>query len=522
MTIDALDARRGAVAWGLFGLTLALVGLTLTDPGVTWDEPFYFGSAQLQVEWFRALLSDPSMALDRDAVFAAWDWDHYHNPHPPVYKEAMALTWWATRGAVGELAAFRLAPALLFAGMIALVFRWAAAGWGGVAGLGAALSILLMPRLFGHAHLGATETPLMAFWMAASAAGWWAIERKGRHGWILVGIAWGLAAGTKFTGLLAIVPLAAWGLWRDPRVTARGVAVGALVGAAVCFALNPMLWFDPVFFVQRWVDESLTRADWAPIATYYLGRVYQFSVPWHHVFVMTAAVVPLGILALAAAGAVAGLRRLDPLAVLAAGTVAFFWLTMLMPRAPHHDGARLFIVVFPFLAMLAGYGLDRAWRRVAGWRRTALLALGFGPAALQLAWVHPYELAYYSEIVGGVRGARALGLETTYWMDTYTGPTLAWMNENLPRGAPVFVFGDPMGLELQKQWGTLRSDLDVEAMPGEAAWALVQMRQGFMGPALVDLVRTARPAHSVELQGVPLVAIYRIRSPAPEPEDRPR
>ncbi len=517
-----LDAHRGTAAWGLFALTLALVGLTLTDPGITWDEPPYFGSSQLQLEWLGTLLTDSSAALDREAVFEAWDRDHYHNPHPPVYKELMGLTWWATHRAIGELAGFRLASALLFAGMIALAFRWAAAAWGGVAGLGAALSILLMPRLFGHAHLGATETPLMAFWLAASAAGWWAIERRGRHGWVLVGIAWGLAAGTKFTGLLTIVPLAAWGLWRDPRATARGVPVAALAGAAVFFVLNPMLWFDPVFFIRRWISESLTRADWAPIATYYLGRVYQFSVPWHHVFVMTVAVVPLGILALAAGGAVAALRRLDPLAVLAAGTVAFFWLTMLMPRAPHHDGARLFIVVFPFLGMLAGHGLDRVWRLVRGWHRAALLALGFGPAAVQLAWIHPYELAYYSEVVGSVRGAKALGLETTYWMDTYTGPTLAWMNENLPPGAAVFVFGDRLGLEFQQGWGRLRSDLDLVVRPEEAGWALVQMRQGMMYPALADLVRTARPVHSVELQGVPLVAIYPIGSPTPEPEDRPQ
>jgi 4-amino-4-deoxy-L-arabinose transferase-like glycosyltransferase len=405
--------------------------------------------------------------------------------------------------------------------MVALAFRWAAV-WSGVAGLGAALSILLMPRLFGHAHLGATETPLMAFWMAASAAGWWSVERKGRHGWILVGIAWGLAAGTKFTGLLAIAPLALWGLWRDPRATVRGVAIAALVGAAVCFALNPILWFDPVFFVQRWVDESLSRADWAPIATYYLGRVYQFSVPWHHVFVMTVAVVPLGILTPAVGGAVAGLKKSDPLVVLAAGTIAFFWLTMLMPGAPHHDGARLFIVVFPFLAMLAGYGLHRAWGPLGGGLRAALFVLCFGPAAAQLAWIHPYELAYYSEIVGGMRGAKALGFETTYWMDTYTGPTLAWMNENLPLDADVFVFGDPLGLQFQQGWGLLRPDLALDARREEADWALVQMRQGMMDPALTGLIRAATPVHSVELQGVPLVAIYRLGSPSPTPEVRPR
>ena len=509
-----LETHRTLAGWGVFSVTFLLVSLTLTDLGITWDEPAYFGSAQLQVGWVRMLLSEgPAAALDRDTVFGMWDWDHYHNLHPPIYKDAMAVTWWATRGVVGELAGYRLAPALLFAGLIALAFRWATAAWGAVAGLGAALSILLMPRLFGHAHLGATETPLMAFWMAASAAAWWAIESKRRVGWILVGVAWGLAAGTKFTGLLAIVPLAGWGLWRDPRATARGIPVAALVGAAIFWALNPMLWVDPVFFARRWVLESLTRADWAPISTYYLGRVYPFSLPWHHVFVMTGAVTPLGILALAGAGAIAGLRRVDPLAVLCAATVAFLWTTMLLPRAPHHDGVRMFIVVFPFLGMLAGYGLQRAWRMVGSRGRALVLALAFVPAGVQLAWVHPYELAYYGEVVGGVRGARRLGFETTYWMDGYTGPVLEWMNRELPRGARVYVLGNDLALEFQQAYGRVRGDIEWVSRE-QADWALVQMRQGFMGPETVELVAETRPAYRLELQGVPLVAIYRVGPPA--------
>lgn len=507
-----LDTHRTLAGWGLFSVTFLLVGLTLTDQGITWDEPSYFLSAQLQVEWVRTLLTEPSVALDRDTVFEMWDWDHYHNPHPPIYKEAMALTWWVSRGVVGELAGYRLAPALLFAGLIALAFRWATAAWGGIAGLGAALSILLMPRLFGHAHLGATETPLMVFWMAASAAGWWAIESKRRVGWILVGVAWGLAAGTKFTGLLAIIPLAGWGLWRDSRSTLRGVPVAALVGATVCWALNPMLWFDPILFAGRWVVESLTRANWAPIATYYLGQVYSFSVPWHHVFVMTVAVTPLGILALAGAGAIAGLKRVDPLAVLCTGTVAFLWAIMLLPRAPHHDDVRMFIVVFPFLGLLAGFGLQRVWHAVGARTRALVLALAFVPAAVQLAWIHPFELAYYGEVVGGVRGAHRLGLETTYWMDAYTGPVLEWMNRELPRGARVNVFGNDLALDFQQAYGEVRRDI-VWVPREQADWALVQMRQGFMSPRMVEFLQQARPAYRLELQGVPLVDIYRLEDP---------
>jgi hypothetical protein len=267
-----------------------------------------------------------------------------------------------------------------------------------------------------------------------------------------------------------------------------------------------------------WFWESLHRDDYAPIATYYLGQVYTFSLPWHHVFVMTAAVTPLGILVLAGLGAAWGLRRLDPLVVLSAASVAFFWALMLLPGAPHHDGVRQFVVVLPFLGMIAGYGVDRAWRMGIGWGRGVILALAFVPAAVQLAWVHPYSLAYYSELVGGVRGARALGLETTYWMDAYSGPVLDWMNHELPPEARIYVLGEPLALELQQGFGRLRQDLQPTGNPAGAEWVLVQMRQGLMRPEVVDLVERGRPVYARELQGVPLVAIYRVGPPDPRQE----
>jgi hypothetical protein len=210
---------------------------------------------------------------------------------------------------------------------------------------------------------------------------------------------------------------------------------------------------------------------------------------------------------------------MDPLVVLCAGTVVFVWALMLLPGAPHHDGVRQFAVVLPFLAMLAGHGLEWSWRRVGDWKAEILLALAFIPAAIQLVWVHPFYLAYYSELVGSVRGARALGFETTYWMDAFSLPLLDWMNRELPSQASVYVLGEPLALELQQAFGRLRRDLQPTANPAHAEWVLVQMRQGLMLPEVVDLVETGRPAFLLELQGVPLVAIYRVGPPQPRQEN---
>jgi hypothetical protein len=506
-----LETNRATAGWILFGVALLLVGSTLTSPGVTWDEPWYFGSAQLQVLWLEKLLSDgPAAALDPAVVMEMWDWQHYYNPHPPLYKEWMAATWWATHHVIGPLAGLRLAPALLFSGLVLLAFRWGTAAWSGIAGLGGALSILLQPRLFGHAHFAATETPLMTFWMAATAAAWWGIERDRKAGWILAGAFWGLAMGTKFTGVAALGPVVLYGLWRAPRRTLVGAGLATAMAVCVFWILNPMLWVAPRQFLGTWLWESLHRADYVPIFTFYMGRQFSFDVPWHHVFVMTAVVVPVGISILATLGTAAGWRRRDPLVVLCAGSVGFVWLLFLLPRSPHHDGVRQFIMLFPFLAMIAGYGLHRAWEVVGTRLTTWILVVAFLPPAAQLLWIHPYYLSYYSEIVGGLRGAHALGFETTYWQDAYAGPVLDFLNAELPEDATVFVNGETLALVFQQGIGRLRRDLRfTNRLPSD--YVLAQMRRSTRGEDLLPPPRYGPPAYLLQHQGVPLVVIYRFR-----------
>lgn len=504
-----IGLHRGPVAAALFALTLGLLGATLTDPGITWDEPHYFASARLQARWVDTLVRQgPAIALERETVFEMWDWDHYHNPHPPVYKEGMALTWRATRGFASPLFGFRLFPALLFSAMVTAAFLWATAAWGGVAGVGAALAILLSPRLFGHAHIGATETPLAVFWFLTTAAGWWAVERRRSAGWVVAGIGWGLAAGTKFTGLVVGVPVLAWALWRAPRKALKGGTLAGVVMIVVFFLLNPMLWVDPGSFLGTWFWESLHREAYAPISTFYQGLLYGFDVPWHHVFVMTAAVTPLGILALAGVGVAVGLRRVEPAALLALGVVVFVWLLMLTPRAPHHNGIRQFISLFPFLGMLAGYGLKWTGDRSGPSGMALVAALVFVPAAAGLARSHPFYLSYYGEAVGGLAGADARGFERTYWMDAVTVEVLNWMNRELPEDASVHVLGQPLALQLNQAYGRARPDLRFVDDPS-AEYYLIPMNDFVIGDALRESIRHANPLFEVRRDGVPLVAIYR-------------
>ena len=60
-----LETHARSVGWATFAATLLLVGLTLRDPGIVWDEPHYFGSAQLQAKWVTLLVTDPAAGINR-------------------------------------------------------------------------------------------------------------------------------------------------------------------------------------------------------------------------------------------------------------------------------------------------------------------------------------------------------------------------------------------------------------------------------------------------------------------------
>ena len=83
---------------------------------------------------------------------------------------------------------------------------------------------------------------------------------------------------------------------------------------------------------------------------------------------------------------------------------------------PAHDGVRLFLPTFFFLAAFAGWGtiwladtLARRFRFPSWSCRGVLAGLVLGSAAYSLVRIHPYELSYYNELVGGPRQAWRTG-----------------------------------------------------------------------------------------------------------------
>jgi hypothetical protein len=519
---------RGLIAVGLAMATMALLVQELNAPGVTWDEPQYFFSVERIQAWVGDFVSDPASAMQKETIHAAWDPDETRpwNPHPPVYKEGMAITESIFGRSLGSVAGYRVFPALLFSCLTGLLV-WTVSGVAGIAaGLGSGLAWLVMPRVTGHALFGTTDMPLTFFWAAASLAFFSYLRSGGRSRFCFAALALGFAFGTKFTGWLLPVPLLVWTLLERRLLPWIGV-VG--VGLVVAYALVPSAWHDPLYETVRLFAESLARDRIIPINTAYLGRDYAYVVPWHHVIVMTCVTLPAGVLSLAIIGSIDCLRsrRLTrpgddraALARLSVLQIGFFFALLALPSSPNHDGIRLFLPLFPFVAVLTGLAIGRfndclRWRFDPRQATLGILVIGalyLLPGWWQTRHVSPYYLSYYNELIGGLPGAHRLGMETSYWYDAMTPGFLRAVESELPENAEVLSWPSRRYfLELQ-ELGLLRSDLRFTD-DLSSSYLLLLARQSTLSGPFEAVYRESRPVLSVLLDGVELAGLYEMRAP---------
>ncbi len=552
------------LAVGAFGVLFATEG-TLA---VGWDEPVYAENGQRIVLWLGTLVrglarGDLSESLDPLAIGVSFGLNH---EHPPLAKAISGLGWALTRRWLPLPTAHRVGPMALAAALVAWIYMAVRqAGAGRMGALVGALALLDMPRLFFHAHVAGLDLPAAALWFFTAWVFWGlasmtradesvrgvaaATPRAGLRGfselwrWIAPGLAFGLALATKISNVLASVGMALWVLTsRDQRrrweLWGRLCLMGPL-GLLTVIALFPWFWSDTLSKLIDWA--RFFTVSHYEIYQYYFGKTY-LEPPWHFPIVTVLVTVPIPLLALAVIGAARGgwPGPAQPAARLwliqALLTVAWF----MRPGSRAFDGDRLLTPTYVFLAPLAGLGFDavvswlspRASARAQGgraWPRVFAAVLGIAalaPGAFAIARLHPFELAYYSEAIGGVHGAHRLQLETIYWASTYRA-ALPELNRRAAPGATVWVMPNSWDVMYYYQKaGLLRDDLVMVRPPGwgsfyddsgvkwteagmdQADFALIEYRQTTFFDYVVDYMAQHRPVWVLDYQGVPLVALY--------------
>jgi len=554
---DKVGSAPASRLLGLVGLCVFLAALvpvivTIDDPGLAWDEATYLAGAANIIAHL-----DARMAGEESDVEDPWD---RQSAHPPFGKFLIGVVMTAFRRLFGQgkrayLFAGRLTGALAFAGTAWLLYKLGAMGESRWAGLAAAGAWILFPRAFGHAHFAALDMPL-AFFFTATTYAFLRCGHRGR-GACLAGILWGLALSVKVNAILIPFFLIPVGFILDGKGNIRRSIVFLTVGAVVFCALFVPMWQTGPRQLLQYASGGAIRAipgegairTGVPVS--YFGATFAGDTPWHYYPVMAVLVSPVLFVIFWIVGILTGwkekeeMRRIVMTAV--AGVAVCLAASVLGPF-PKYDGVRLVLYIFPMLALLAGVGVWWALSRIRlkGLRGACALVLAMAVGA-PVVLFHPFQLSYYSEAIGSIRGAERRGFDVNYWHECHDDTIFGWLNELAPPGAKVAFF--PAGAAAQGYWyapnellraqladgGTaewpffLREDLKVEEIGavdtvedlrrrGISCVVIANRRSFLAGTALGSDVEQLTPAfyNEVPFAGVRLSSIYRIDAREPK------
>jgi hypothetical protein len=521
----------------LFLGSLLLIAVTLNDYGVTWDEPPYFHASDLHVRWVIDFLNNLAngnfhQSLSDDYIKSLWHWNPYNVPHPPFSRIISGLTNTLTAPWLDKFAAYRLGPALFFAVLTAVMYLWMSEVFGRATGIFSALALIATPNLFGFAHIAVTDMPLASMWFLTAYCFW-----KGLNSWkwsVGFGAAWGLALATKFPALLIPIPLILWAHLFQRHKYANNIAAMLFLAPLIMIASQPYLWHQPGPRILEFLHEGINRA-YRPetnFMIYFFNQLYfTDQIPRYYPLFIVGVTTPEPVLALALIGLVSipWLHRWRPAPALFAINSAFVLIMGLLPGAVLHDGVRQLLSALPFLAALAGVGFyilftwsakaaqgSKALKEIANVKGKiigALFLLVLFSPALDIYLCHPFQLSYYNRLVGGIRGAYARGLETTYFMEAMTPGFLKSLNEKLPKNATINAsFANFMFTYYQNE-GRLRRDIRIASKQPFDYYILLN-RRSVLSPRERQLTHAAvTPYLSVTVAGVPLVYVWDFKKP---------
>lgn len=509
-------------------IALGLTLVTMQGIGITWDEPEYnFSNSLRQVQWLKLAAKDIFQGhfghpFKKEVIAEYWD----GNRHQTLARTLSGISWLLFHRLLGDIIAFRLSSSIMFALLVGLLYIFISQTYSWKEGLFAACTYLLMPHPFGHAHIAALDTPITFMWFATTYAFWRGITN---YKWaILTGVIYGAALSTKIHALFIPIPLLLWSIWihgiHRKRNYLNNLLSMVTIAPIVSFLIQPWLWHDTFPKIVERLFNYTHRSTTVLIPVYYFGKTYHFSPPWHYPFVMALVTVPPGVV-LSYLIALFRLRfhRSRSIVLLLFLNALTSLSLLLLPTAPGYDGVRLFLPAFPFLAGLAGIGfghcLDLVSAKVELWRNPMnkqfirviltciLVILLLGSSIFSLIDAYPYFLSYFNVLIGGVRGAHLLGMESTYWGDAVNQSVLDYLNTYTERDATVaFLVYNPRIAQYYKEKNMLRRDIK---LPLEADYWILTARQGMFTYHTWLLYKRVRPSCQFSYNGVPLVLVYK-------------
>jgi hypothetical protein len=515
---------------------------------LTDDDDFYIPAGISYASWWGEALSFSEGAWEKKRIDQAFK---PNREHPPFAKYVFGACHFALRGLLGPTDSARMGSVLfstLIAGLLFfLCVTHLGPHRGKRAGIFSVVMLLTMPRFYTHSHAATLDVPVAAMYLWAATLALRA-ERSSKAA-LWAGPVFGLATATKLNApfmLLAYVPFVL--LTRTSKgMKSPGqgfqlisfpaaLASMATLGPIVFFAIWPWMWTDLVVRVKEYVGFHLNHYG---IHFLYFGQVHTDApyAPWHAPFVMAGSTIPVVTTVFALAGLFYGYSQIrlrmkfregpdderrkegDLLLFTALNVIATIGIVA-FAGTPFYGGEKLFMPFFPFWCLLAGYGANVFYERIQALIkptkiRAALVLLLCSSGLMFQIHYYGYGLSQYNGLVGGVRGATALGFERQYY-DLAFRDLVALLSKEGQKDLKVHFLPNNWEYVRTYKWyrraQELRQDIVVTKDEGAADWIIITHERRFARYAKdLQRYRSHEILYEKRIDGTPIWTVLKGR-----------
>lgn len=481
----------------VFLVSFAILLISVTDYGLTWDEPYYIAHGNRLQQWFGLIFHNQAPFSD-DAVNNLVQFDRYHNCHPPFYK----LSGLLFKNLLGKylfsniLYQYRVSTIFWSALLTAILFLYLHRAYQShlISLLGAGI-FFTVPRFFVHMHLFATDAIIVSLYFAAL---YLFVFGKSKVSAILGGLSGGALLASKFTGVLLFpILLIIAPCFNDRKGYARRFVffIPATILGFILFDIHLWVgfWQELIFYFRSVLD----RESVVPIGTLFFGKVYDFRLPWYQPLIMLGICIPFVLIVFAIFSPIYGrFNRHRKYWIFEILPLISLILIFSLPRTPKHDGIRLFSLAWPHLILLSIRGVCGI-SRLINWliinrvvpsgnkvgvrvKRGVVTALLFFTLLINISTLinyHPYQLSFYNAAIGGPAGAAKKGFTISYWYEALDQNFLSKLNAR-HKNDSVVIFSYPNSdiLEYNRVLGFVKPEIRTTSKPQEADYILIMNR----------------------------------------------
>ncbi len=525
-----------------------LLHLSIMDRyGYTWDFHFhFFGGGKL-------LGIEPNVLEPRNLPFVEPDprnaWTLPYGALMSIPPVASYLVLYKTLHLLPADAAYHLP--IIFWGIagVAILYAFVKEAANARTALFAAFILALTPRYFGDMHNNMKDIPSAVVFALNIWLLWRFVRHKRLTDLLLAIAAFAIAFNVKVNSVFIPAVFACWLIFlrfTNYRLRSANYLSYFLLAPLAAFLLWWVFWPDPIgqlkhafltFGIGTNNIEVLLNGSW-----YCSGS----TVPWYYPYWYLAITMPLSVLIFFLVGVSAPIfpavqQFLTVYTSPLRGktyhithdvsvrhqrqTLLLLWLFIpltryLVPSIGVIDGIRHFEeALFP-LAALAALGVDKIFsfaRRPLA--KLIFLCFVFG-SLFSINWsYHPYQIAYFNELVGGAAGAVGK-YDLDYW-GTSQKEAVLWVNAHAPKNSTVHI---AMAAAVAGQY--LRPDLLATLNTrgyDDSDFVVILNRQSFFYRFfyVYEYLLAHRPTYTVRAAGAPLTWVYDNRSANTTPRQSP-